>query len=72
MRGYVKAWQNVHRGASGEIHDDRGLMALDALRFGRLHSDDKFDFELQVKMIEDFDEDNPDFKNAVKVIVIET
>ena len=71
MRGYVKAWQNVHRGASGEIHDEVGLMALDALRFGKLYSDDKFDFEFQVKMIEDFDKDNPDFKNAQKVIVIE-
>lgn len=62
MKACVKAWQAVINPATGKVHDEAGLRALDAILYGSVREVDELTDEVADEMVEEFKYLYPDFR----------
>ena len=62
MKAYVKAWQKVINPQTRMIHDEIGLKALDALRYGPVREIEAITEKTRKEMIIEFERNYPDFR----------
>lgn len=62
MKACVKAWQAVINPATGKVHDEVGLRALDAILYGPVREVDEVTDEIAEEMVTEFEKLHPDFR----------
>ena len=62
MKACVKTWQAVINPATGKVHDEVGLRALDALLYGPVREEDDVTDEIAEEMVTEFERLHPDFR----------
>lgn len=62
MKACVKAWQAVINPATGKVHDEAGLRALDAILYGPVREVAELTDEVADEMVEEFKYLHPDFR----------
>ena len=58
----IRAWQEVINPETGRTHDEKGLKALDAVRYGPVHKVDRITSNLEQELLNEFKELYPDFR----------
>lgn len=58
----IKVWQEVINPATGKIHDEAGLKALDAIKYGPIHVVDEITSNLEKELLDEFKARHPDFR----------
>ena len=62
MKACVKAWQDVINPATGRIHDEAGLRALDAILYGPVREIKELTDEVAEEMAAEFEKLHADFR----------
>ena len=62
MKACIKAWQAVINPATGMVHDEAGLRALDALFYGPVREIEEVTEEVAEDMKAEFEKQYPDFR----------
>ena len=58
----IKVWQEVINPATGKIHDEAGLKALDAIMYGPVHVVDEITSNFEKELLDEFRVLHPDFR----------
>ena len=58
----IRVWQEVINPATGKIHDEAGLKALDAIMYGPVHVVDEITSNLEKELLDEFKALHPDFR----------
>ncbi len=61
MRVHIVVWQNVINPETGKVHNEEGLRALDAIRYGKIYETEDLNPDFEKKIKEDFENINLDF-----------